>query len=320
MPMTFADCYRTVRLHAAVAPVMLCREWVQTAWKDLAQRRSWSFLRGETNLIFQPARTGLTVSVTQLSATVTAAGSTTFSAADRGRQFRVAYGSTYTILTVATDGLSLTLDRAYAEDTDASGTALATINDTYVTLPADFGSFRVIPDTYNQRQIAFWIHEDQLQILDPRRAFSDTGPRILIPAPPSTDPTTLGQARYEAWPRPTAARTYVARYNKQAARLSDDATFTGVLADGGEVVIAGALARAASWPGTIDQRNPLFNLALAQTYRTEFEQGLQRLSLKDDNESPDDTLTVHWERWPIGSLAYNDHALRASDAGTGGYF
>lgn len=313
MPMTFEDCYRRVRLEASAAPTLLCRSWVDEAWKELAGERSWSFLRGETILRFRPPRS-VVVTVTDGSATVTSSGG--FAAADVGRGFRVDYGITFTIIAVV-DANTITLDRAWAE---ADATPTATISDPYVTLPADFGAFRLIPDRYNQRQIAFWLTEDQVHILDPRKAFSDTNVRMLFPAAASPVPATAGQIRYEAWPRPAADRSYPALYTKQAASLIHGTTFTGVLADGGDVLIRGALAKACSWPGTIDQRNPLFNLALAETHRKEFRAGVQRLSLKDDAQYPDDSLTVQWARWPIASLAYNDHALRASDAGSGGYF
>lgn len=313
MAMTFADCYRIVRLYASSAPLLLVREWVNQAYKELGDARPWSFLRGETRLRFAAAR-DVTVTVTDGSTTVSGTG--VFSSADVGRQLRVGMGATYTIVAVP-DTDTATLDQAYA---DITATTTARILDAYVTLPADFGTFRLIADLYNQRQIAFWLTEDQVQMLDPRRAFSDTGIRILCPVTPSPVAATLGQIRYEGWPRATGARTYPAFYTKRPQGLTEDTTFTGVLAEGADVLVLGALAQAAAWPGTIDQRNPFFNLAVSQKYRANFLAGVQRLSLKDDAQAPDDAMTVHWGRWPVASLAYNDQALRASDAGGGGYY
>ena len=308
MAQTFDDCWRTVRLYASTAPVFLVREWVHTAYKQLAKRRNWAFLRGRFTLSILASRSITTV-VTQGSATVTSAGA--FLSTDAGRQFRVGTGPIYTIQTV-TDANTILLDSVYTEPDAAAATAL--IQDVYATMPADFGSFRIIADPYNQRRLAFWVTEDQLSILDPDRRTSDSGPRALVAASPSPYLPTLGRIQYEYWPRPTAARSYPAMYNKQADRLVDGESLTGVLGDAAEVLIAGALAQAAAWPGTTDLKNPYFNLPLAQAKAKEFEFELQQLSLKDDAQYPDDLASVHWERWPLADLAYNDHALRASDA------
>lgn len=315
MPEDFSYCWRIVRLHASAAPAFLVREWVSNAWKKLARARHWSFLRGELRLTIDAARAVSPVTVTRGSATVTSAG--LFLAADAGRQFRVASFPSYTIL-ARPDANTLTLDVPYGED--SSLVAVAEIFDGYATLPADFESFRIVADPYNQRRIAYWITEDQINVLDPTRINADTGPRALVISTPSPVAATLGQIRYEYWPRPTAARSYPARYNKQASRLTDLSVFSGVLADGADVLVKGALAEAARWPGTQDQPNPYFNVNLARELSADFLSQVQALSLRDDDQAPDDLATVHWERWPLGDLAYNDHSLRSSDADVNDYF
>jgi hypothetical protein len=309
MAQDFGYAWRTVKLHVPLAPTFLVREWVNDAWKTLARVRHWTFLKGDLRLTIGAARAIAAVTVTNGSATVTSAG--LFVTGDAGRTFRVTSYPAYTILAVP-DVNTLTLDTAYGE-TSQVGVA-ATIYDGFATLPADFESFRLIADPYTQRRLPYWITEDQLNILDPSRTASDSGPRALIATTTSPVAATLARVRYEYWPRPTAARSYPALYNRQPPRLDDTSTFSGVLAEGGEVLVAGALWHAASWPGTVDQRNPYFNLDLAKTKQAEFYAGVQRLSLRDDDQSPDDLATVHWERWPLADLAYNDQALRSSDA------
>lgn len=304
----FGYCWRTVRLYVPAAPAFLAREWVNTAWKQLARSRHWTFLKGELRLTIQAARTLASVTATNGSTAITSGG--LFLPADAGRQIRWASFPVYTIASV-TDANNAVLDIPYGEPNTAT---TATVYDGYAVMPADFESFRIIADPYNQRRLAYWITEDQLNILDPTRQGSDSGPRLLSARPPSTYGATLGQAQYEYWPRPTAARSYPAIYNKQAARLDDTSVFTGVLADGAEVVVNGALAQAALWPGTADKPNPYFNAQVAQAKRAEFLDGVQHLSLRDDDQSPDDLARVHWERWPLADLAYNDQALRATDA------
>jgi hypothetical protein len=301
-----------VRLYVPAAPTFLVREWVNVAWKQLTAARRWGFLRGELVLTIQASRAIASCGVTQGSPTVTSAG--LFVAGDAGRQFQVTTYPTYTIQSV-TDVNTMVLDRAYGEPTAPAAVGL--VLDAYATLPADFASFRVIADPYTQRRLAFWISEDQLNLLDPTRMAGDSGPRLLVARSPSNYAPTLGQTQYEYWPRPTAARSYPARYNKQADTLNDTDTFTGVLADGAQILIAGALAQAAQWPGTGDRPNPYFNAAIATAKQLEFRQGIQTLSLRDDEMYPDDLATVHWERWPLADLAYNDVALRATDATVG---
>lgn len=307
MPQTYADVWRSVKLHASAAPTFLVREWVNDAWKSMARSRPWGFLRGEGALTINASRT-VACTVTRGSTSVTAAG--LFLAADDTRQFRVGTFPTYTIVAFVGVG-TITLDRAYGED---SGAVTSTIYDGYATMGADFGSFRLISDPYNQRRLAFWITEDQLNILDPTRQAGDTGPRLLAARSPSSHPSTLGRIQYEYWPRPSAARSYPFFYNKQADDWADGETFTGVLADGGDVLQTGALAQAARWPGTADKPNPYFNLQLARDLETDFRLGVQRLALRDDEHYGDDLARVHWEHWPLADLAFNDQALRATDA------
>jgi hypothetical protein len=177
-----------------------------------------------------------------------------------------------------------------------------------VVMPADFASFKVVVDESRQVRICTWHSLDELATLDP--GLTATGPPgALIATTPSTDPATLGQARYVAYPKGVA--TLRAIYHKQGPRLLDGQVFTGVLADGAEVLVAGALAQAAMWPGTPDKPNLYFNATLAASKTKEFGYGVQMLSLRDDEQYPDDL----WDSWPeadCGCLGGGDP--RATDA------
>lgn len=309
---SYSEVVRTVRLYASTAPLFLVRAWVNAAYKDLCSKRRWSFLRAETTLAVGDARALTAVTATQASATLTAAAE--FLAADVGRQIRIGTYPYYTI-TAVTDASTVTLDRPYGGL--SVGPVAAQILDAYVTLPSDFGSFRTIADMYNRRPVPFWGHEDELLAMDPRREYSGI-PRAFVVAAPSPVPATLGQVRYEIWPASTAARAYPALYNKQEDALTDRDSFTGVLRDGGEVLVEGALWKAAEWPGTPDQKNPYFNLAVAAAKKATFDFQAQQLSLRDDDHAPDDLSTVDWSRYD--TLARTATALRSSDATLTDYF
>lgn len=180
--------------------------------------------------------------------------------------------------------------------------------DPYLVCPADFASFKVVVDLTRQVRICFTHSASDLAALDP--GLTNTGqPAALIAATPSTDPLTLGQARYRAYPLGAASLTAI--YHRQGDRLADGQLFTGVLADGAEVLVAGALAQAALWPGTGEKPNPYFNASLAEAKAGEFKYGVQMLSLRDDEQYPDD-LWDSWGEADCGCLESAD--ARASDA------
>lgn len=300
--------WRTVKLHASAAPTFLVREWVNDAWKQLTRfRPTANYLRVSAALTINASRS-IAVTATRGSATLTSAA--LFVAADVGRTFRMATFPNYTIIAF-TDASTVTLDRVYGE-ADASSTG--EIYDGYATMPEDFGQFDIIADPYNQRRLAFWITQEQINMLDPTRQSGDTGPRLLATASPSPVTATLGRMRYEYWPRPTAARSYPYYYFKQGANLADSFAFTGAMSEAGDVLQTGALAQCAKWPGTSDKPNPYFNMGLADRLEKDFIDGCQKLSLRDDDQGGSDYLRVDWDRWPLADLAYNDQSLRATDA------
>ena len=185
--------------------------------------------------------------------------------------------------------------------------------DLYAVLPADFASFKVVVDQARGQRINFNHRLDELP-----PGVTSTGPvTALVAASPSTDPLTLGRARYLYYPSGGSA-TLTAVYHRQGARLTDTDVFSGVLADGAEVLVAGALAQAAMWPGTPDKPNPYFNATLANNKANEFRIGIQTLSLRDDEQYPDDL----WDSWPeadCGCLGGGGGDYRETDAAIGYY-
>jgi len=189
-------------------------------------------------------------------------------------------------------------------------TLTATASDQYAVLPADFASFKVVVDKAHERRIPFWYSLDQLAVVDP--ALTTTGEvTALVAATPSPDAATLGRTRYRYYPW-GGASTLTAVYYRQRSRLTDTDVFTGVLADGAEVLVAGALAQAALWPGTGDKPNPYFNAGLAQAKVAEFTHGIQMLSLRDDEQYPDDL----WDSWLLADCGLATGDPRRTDATT----
>jgi hypothetical protein len=299
---TFGDTWRQVRLHVPLADALLVRQWVQQAYKDLADRYPWHFLYEET-ILRTAASASRTVGVTQDSATVTGAG---FVAADVNRQLRVGTFPIYTILSV-TVGVDATLDMAYAGTTNAAATA--TVLDAYARMPADFGSFELVWDVTNNRPVPYGFTQADLIRRDPNRS-SEGDPQILV----DFDIDTTGRVRYEWWPKPSAARQYPVLYKIRPSSLADTTALRGVLTDREDVLVEGALYHAARWPGPNAQtRNPYFSLTLAREHREEFRRKELALQLRDDDQALKSVMNFPWHEWLIhgGDTA---ELLRQTDA------
>jgi hypothetical protein len=102
--------------------------------------------------------------------------------------------------------------------------------------------------------------------------------------------------------------------------LADDYIFQGVLGDRTDVLETGALAAAAKWPGTAEQKNPYFNLALARDQQEEFQRMIYQLDLRDDDLYQQSISNIPWERFSTFTWAYDTHRLRETDATLGSYF
>lgn len=308
--MIFEDCWRSVLLQAPDLPAMTARKFVADTYLWVAARRGWGFLRKQAAISVLASR-AVTVGVTLASATITSAAA--FVATDVGRQFRIGTGETFTVLTF-TNASALILDRVYTGATTAA--ASATILDAYATMPADFARFDTLVDSVQQRRIAWWISQEQLNGLDPQRSNSGS-PTLLSPMTPA--PVT-GYARYEWQPRPSNAAVYPYLYFARPSAPADTDSFVGVLAERTDVLELGALARAARYPGTADRPNAYFNLALARDLSEQFEALALQLNLRDDDLSMQDYVPDEfWARAASWDYGGNLHRLRATDAGVSDY-
>lgn len=314
---TFGDAWRRVRLHTPDTPFGLAKEWTQHAYEDLVRRRPWNFTRVHAMLPVQASRT---VSVTFTANRVTAvAAAATFSQTDIGLQVRLSTLTIpiYTIAGVSPDGATLTLDMPYADPLTAGVPQLVLVLNLYQTMPPDFGAFLLVIDPYNQRLIPWWYTQEELARLDPIRFSTDTNPRVLVSRQLSTVPATLGQVQYEWWPGPLTARQYPYYYRQQAQVLNDTDPLLGVINP--RVLEVGALAYCATWPGTVERKNPYFNPVLHKTLKDEFEQECARLELRDDDQAQESWTTLPYHRWATWDLTFDTRYLRSTDASIGDY-
>ena len=313
MSLTFEDVWRKARLELPAVPPLLLRSWAQDGYARLCDTWGWAFLRSEGTLVTAASRS-VTASFTFGSASVTSAAA--FLSTDAGRQIRVGRLPVYTIISVTSTSL-LTLDRAYTE-VDAANTT-ATIQDCYATMPADFRRFLAVYDRYYQRIIPFWLSEDQLAVADPGRLISDQGPRYLVAQKYSPATATAGQVRYEYWPAPTAVRSYPYLYIRKAEQLADTDPLPGVVSERADLLRTYVLGRGARWAGTVDQRNPAYDLKNAMLLQNEWDMEMQKLELADDNEYPQQLLQVDWAK-RMGVMTGTASLLRQTDATINDYY
>lgn len=310
---SFRDVWNKVLLHAPTVPPALAQSWVQDAYDKLIANRHWAWTRRQTTLTTQASRS-VTVNFQLASSTITSAG--LFVASDAGRQIRAGQSFIYTIDTVI-DASNALLTQAYPEE---SGAKAATISDIYLVMPADFRSFETVLDMVNSRPVCWWISKDRLDLYDPGRLAADTRLRVLAAYQISQRAATLGRVQYEAWPHPTGAATYVMNYFVRTDTLANDVQFQGVLATYTKALETYALAEAARWPGTPDQKNPYFNLPLSKLLHEEFAEAFKDLDLLDDDQYLMDLSQIDLASFGLASVAASTNLLQRTDADLGNYF
>lgn len=278
---TFSQVYGAVLLRVPGADPLLTREWVQTAYERVCDAKTWSHLRGQTTIIGNNQKT-VTATATNLSPTLTAAAAA-FAATDVGRQIRLSSIPVYTIIAVNTAGSAATLDQNYSE---ASGSGSFTVLDAYWTAPEDFWRFLSVLDPVNKWRLRWWVTEDDLNRFDPGRMATGYA-RALVSQIYSPVVADLGRPRYEVWPYVTSARSYPVTYYQKPQILNEDDPLIGPFSRGGkDLLVEGALAECALWPGSVERRNPYFNLTLADKLATRFQNRLDQLQVKDEDLYP----------------------------------
>lgn len=296
-----------------MVPAQLAQAFVSETYRALCNLRPWSWLRAESEFLISPSKTG-TCNVTRNSATVSG-GTLAYATTDVDRQFRAGISnSIYTI--IAATATSYTLDRVYGGDTAALTSA--TVLDAYVTVPLDFSRFLAVLDMQNNWQLHLWITEDELNGWDAQRSSTGT-PWALVSRRLVTQGSTalIGRAQFELWPYATAQKNYPYYYIRQPETLVDTSNFLGPLQSRGDLIVTGALAMAAEWPGLEDRKNPYFNLALARMKREQFKEECDRLQVADEEVYMTWLATTNFGLWGFGPR--DNRFLQSHDASADSY-
>lgn len=310
MPNTAGQIARLVRLHCPQAPYFLVMSWLDEVYKDLALHfSSWSFLRAETQIITNPAKAGnCTANFGSNQIQDVTIGIT---ASDLNRQFRTGQTSPiYTIIAVntAVSPATFTIDQVYGAPSAVN--TPATVGDFYITMPPNFARFLAVLDPPNNWQLRYWVSEEELNAWDSQRSATGT-PRVLASRQLSATTAQSGQVQYELWPYQLAQYAYPTYYIQTPATLTDATIFQGPLANAANLLIAGALAKCAAWPGLDGKKNPYYNLSLAVAKEKEYQHQLGMLQNRDQEIYPTDWEAYSWLNrvsWaPLDAKFLQDH-------------
>lgn len=276
---SYDDLWRGVLLRCPLAGPFLARQWISFAFRELVEKRRWSWLLKRQQFFFNQVYATGSVAVTRLSTSVVGTG-TTFTAAMVGRQFRT--GTNVPVYTIAsyTDATHITLNEPYG---DATNSSLGyQIWNAYFTVPSDFHSFLSVWDPLQAWQLYTNWSQMEINAIDPQR--TNSGPSWVMAqyAYTATSSPTPPLPQYEAWPYQYSDYVLPYLYESRPPDLQDaGATIPRYIR--GDVLLEMALAQCARWPGpSREQPNPYFNLALAMQHDKRAEFHVAELERQDD--------------------------------------
>ena len=305
---TFSSVTRAVQLRCPSAGAFLARQWVDHSFRDLSERRAWSWLVKRQQFMFAALYNTGTVDVTRSSTTVTGTG-TTFTGAMVGRQFRLGVGSPIYTIATYTSATSIELDQVYA-GTTATGQSYQIYN-AYLTVPSDFHSFISVIDPAYAWKLWTNVMQSEIDAADPQRA--SAGQPYVVSATSYDTTTTPPTMRMEFWPHVQQQYYLTYLYEARATDLSDaNASLPRFIR--GDLLLEMALAKAAMWPGaSADAPNPYFNLNLALMHGKNAERLIQEAERQDDDASAQDLryasdVNLQMCPWPWSASWLQSHA------------
>lgn len=299
---TLQKMARQLQAYCPSVPYTLAQQWVIDRYRSITENNLWSFKIGESTFYTPAAYSTGTVTMTNSSAAVTGSG-TTFTSAMVGRQLVVA-GFVFTI-SQYTSATAITIDKTWYGDTVAGSTF--SIVQAYITpTPADFHSWISIIDPALGWRIRTGHTSFELDLIDARR--SSTGTPTLLA---SRSYNSSNIATFELWPYSTSVKQYTYMYEKRLADLSaSNDTPPAIIRS--DILVKGALADLARWPGTKADPNPFYDTYFNQykAREAEFQTELNKIMIADQNIYMTDlTRYTSVPYFPIDSNFMQSHAF-----------
>ena len=300
---TYEQLWRGVLLRCPSASPFLARQWIDFAFRQLWDRKLWSWQRKRGQFLLMQAVVTGTVAVTRGNFTVVGTG-TTWTTDLVGAQFRTGTQSPiYTIASVDTVAQTLDLTEVWGGST-ASAQGYSIYN-AYVIAPSDFQNFICVWDPLFNWQLETNVTQEELNAWDSQRA--NTGTAYVVASLDYNDTfNTPPLPRFEIWPHQRAQYVYPFMYVSRPPDLSDPgATLPRMIR--GDALLESALAQAARWPGPAkDQPNPYFNLNLAMAHEARYQAMCMEMARTDDEIMENDVTYMSLSAMPFASIPWGD--------------
>ena len=303
----YSEIWNKVKLRCPAASSLLCRDWVNNAFRQVSERLRWSRLLKRGQFIMPAVYNTGTVSVTHDSTAVVGTG-TTFTSAMVGRQFRVSTDTPIYTVSTFTDTTNLVLDQSYGGDTDTS--ASYEIYQAYVTAPADFHAFKSVWDPKRNWQLYLSLTQEDLNSYDARRSSGGSSAWAVVPYLYDTT-SSPPLPRFELWPHQKTQYVYPFLYEARLSDLEDSGSELPRYIRG-DVLLEMALAEAARFPGTDSRPNLYYNLKLSILHEQRVEKMVVVMERQDDEVYEQDIYyqTQDYPPVPWASASWiQDHAL-----------
>lgn len=297
---TFSEIASLVLLHCPSAPQTLARSWVQSAFRDIVERRRWSWLLKRGQLVtYDVYNTGTATAVV---GTNTVTITTGVVAADHvGRQFR--FTTTLPVVTITAIDAALntyTIDQSQWPSTQTAKTY--EVYQAYVAVPSDFHSFVSVTDPVYAQPVPTDASVTQFDQVDPERVAAGSPPSAL-----GWFDYYNALPRFELWPHQKTAAVYPTTYESRPADPFDAGAAVPALLPA-DIILERAMMYCAMWPGTQNEPNPYFGpkLGLAQLHKAEFERRIATIEKQD---------TEHMQQ----SIWYQSEQVGQSSSVSGAY-
>lgn len=301
---TFAGIAGKVLLRCPSASLTLARDWVQSAFRDVVERRRWSWLLKRGQLYtYDQYNTG-TATVVAGTTTVTLGGGGLVSANHVGRQFRIGTALPISTITAIDAGTNTyTIDQTWWPTSYTNQPF--SVYQAYVALPSDFHAFISVIDPAFAQPIPYEASVAMIDNTDPQRAASGSPPKGL-----AFFDYFNGLPRYELWPHQRSAAVYPIVYESRPTEPWDTGAAVPTLLPS-DILLERALMYCALWPGpSVDNPNPYFSGnrkgGIADMHRQEYERRIAVLE-KQDNEHMQQSIWYQQDqnrRTPVVSGAW----------------
>jgi len=330
MAVTFQDLTSELTGVVPGLSTFLAAKFINRAWRDILEARSWSFLFAEGGFnaptAISDGTVAITTGLTTLTANVVAAAAIdavpvpVLTNPQGPYQFRINFaGELYNITGWDTVTNTLTVDRPILEPTNAAATY--NIYQCYFPPPPqallgnvfDFDRWISVLDPITPINLRVDIGKRTLDRRDPQRASSNLAYYVY-----NYKATAVGIPLYEFWPHPTGGQTYVCIYKRRGLDfVLAGAPLPQMIPDA--LVVNRAIYRyAVPWmamnAGRLPQLAKVGNLSWLMTQaRAEYKTDLQAAKLEDDNVDLQSLVQSNWSRWgwpfPVDSGFMQGHSL-----------